>query len=332
MQTPKQVLIIQTASLGDVILATTLPESFHADDAGWQIDILVRKGSEGLFTGHPFVRNVLIWNKKEKKYAGLWKLLKDIRRTKYDHVINLQRFASTGFLTAFSGALYKTGFSKNPFSFHFTRKFPHLIGKDAGFHEIDRNLSLLKGIVKAVRIVKLYPSQDDFNEVEKLKQGKYIVIAPASLWETKRYPPEKWSIFIDSLPGDIFVYLIGSKSDIDLCNKIGEMCVKHSSLNLSGKLSLLQTAALMKDALMNFTNDSAPQHLASAMNAPVTTVFCSTVPEFGFGPLSDKMFVVETEEELSCRPCGLHGYKVCPKGHFKCALTITNEQLLSCLI
>jgi ADP-heptose:LPS heptosyltransferase len=332
MQNLKQVLIIQTASIGDVILATPLLESFHIDDAAWQIDILVRKGSESLFTGHPFVRNVLVWNKNERKYAGLWKLLKDIRRTKYDHVINLQRFASTGFLTAFSGSHYKTGFSKNPFSFLYTRKVQHIIGEDAGLHEIDRNLSLLKDILPAVRKVKLYPSESDFCEVVNLKKVRFICIAPASLWETKRYPPEKWVTFIDSLPEDILVYLIGSKSDIDLCNKIGEMCVKHSSLNLSGKLSLLQTAALMKDALMNFTNDSAPQHLASAMNAPVATVFCSTVPAFGFGPLSDKSFVVETKEELSCRPCGLHGYKVCPKKHFKCALTINNEQLLSCLI
>ncbi|MEI6854031.1 MAG: glycosyltransferase family 9 protein, partial [Bacteroidota bacterium] len=127
-------------------------------------------------------------------------------------------------------------------------------------------------------------------------------------------------------------YLIGSKSDDELCNKIAENCVKRTSVNLSGKLSLLQTAALMKDALMNFTNDSAPQHLASAMNAPVATIFCSTVPSFGFGPLSEVSFVIETAQPLPCRPCGLHGYRVCPEKHFNCALTINNEQLLSCLI
>jgi ADP-heptose:LPS heptosyltransferase len=247
-------------------------------------------------------------------------------------VINLQRFASTGFLTAFSGARNTTGFAKNPFSFLFTRKVPHSIGTEGGLHEVDRNLSLLVGITPAVRKVKLYPTENDYNEVAKLKQEKYICIAPASLWETKRYPSEKWSELIDSLPENVRVYLIGSKSDADLCNQIGEMCVKHTSLNLSGKLSLLQTAALMKDSIMNFTNDSAPQHLASAMNAAVATVFCSTVPVFGFGPLSDVSFVVETAEKLVCRPCGLHGYKVCPEKHFKCALTINNEQLLSCLI
>jgi heptosyltransferase-2 len=79
---------------------------------------------------------------------------------------------------------------------------------------------------------------------------------------------------------------------------------------------------------MNYVNDSAPLHLASAVNASVTAIFCSTVPDFGFGPLSDKSRVVETQEKLDCRPCGLHGFKACPEGHFKCATAIKTEQLL----
>jgi heptosyltransferase II len=98
--------------------------------------------------------------------------------------------------------------------------------------------------------------------------------------------------------------------------------------NLAGKLSFLQTAALMKDAIMNYVNDSAPMHIASSVNAPVTAVFCSTVPSFGFGPLSQKSFFLETNEKLDCRPCGLHGYKACPKGHFKCAETISVNALV----
>ncbi len=292
---------------------------------------MVRKGAETLFAGHPFIRNVLVWDKSESKYARLWKLLKQIRAARYDHVINLQRFASTGWVTAFSKAKQTTGFAKNPLSFLFTRKVPHRIGTEGGLHEVDRNVTLLQGMVAPVRKVRLYPSENDLKAVVSLKQGPYICIAPASLWETKKYPFEKWVNFIASLPDGMLVYLIGSKADVDLCNKILENCVKKAGLNVSGQLSLLQTAALMKDALMNFTNDSAPQHLASAMNAPVAAVFCSTVPAFGFGPLSDRSFVIETTEKLACRPCGLHGYKVCPEKHFKCALTIKNEQLLTCL-
>ena len=82
---------------------------------------------------------------------------------------------------------------------------------------------------------------------------------------------------------------------------------------------------------MNYVNDSAPMHFASAVNAPITAVYCSTLPSFGFGPLSNKNFVVETEVKLSCRPCGLHGKKACPLKHFKCAFTIREQQLLNTL-
>ncbi len=101
--------------------------------------------------------------------------------------------------------------------------------------------------------------------------------------------------------------------------------------NTCGKLSLLQTALLMKNAKRVFCNDSAPSHLASAVNTPQTVIFCSTVVEFGFGPLSDDSQVVSVGE-LTCRPCGIHGHKACPLGHFKCALDIDVNRVLATLI
>jgi heptosyltransferase II len=85
---------------------------------------------------------------------------------------------------------------------------------------------------------------------------------------------------------------------------------------------------LLAGARMNYVNDSAPLHLCSAMNAPTTAVFCSTVLQFGFGPLAEKARVVETPEPLECRPCGLHGYRECPLGHFRCATSIPTAELL----
>ncbi len=98
----QKILVIQTAFTGDVVLATAVVEKLHQFYPEAEIDFLLRKGNEGLLKDHPFIEQVLIWNKKEKKFKNLFGLLKEIRRKKYDKVINLQRFASTGFLTAFS--------------------------------------------------------------------------------------------------------------------------------------------------------------------------------------------------------------------------------------
>jgi heptosyltransferase-2 len=150
-------------------------------------------------------------------------------------------------------------------------------------------------------------------------------MSPASVWFTKQLPVEKWVELIKGTKST--VYLLGAKGDAALADEIKQQANRDNVYSLTGELSLLQSAALMADAQMNYVNDSAPMHLASAMNAPVTAIFCSTVPYFGFGPLSDESRIIETKERLDCRPCGLHGYKACPKGHFRCALSIEVEAI-----
>jgi ADP-heptose:LPS heptosyltransferase len=212
-------------------------------------------------------------------------------------------------------------------SLFFTRRFRHEIGNDR--HETIRNLELVSALTDdKPEKPALYPSRTDYKKIEAWQKGSYICIAPTSVWFTKQYPAGKWTELISRLPAKTTVYLLGSLADSEACDTIVQAVSQKNVHNLCGKLSLKESAALMKSAQMNYVNDSAPLHLASAVNAPVTAVFCSTVPDFGFGPLSDKSRVVETQEKLDCRPCGLHGFKACPKGHFKCALTIKTEQLL----
>jgi ADP-heptose:LPS heptosyltransferase len=259
-------------------------------------------------------------------------------------VINVQRFAATGFLTAWSGAGQTIGFDKNPFSRWFSKRVPHPVGNT---HEIDRNHQLIAAITDPIPArPRLYPSSRDEERVRQYQQGSYLTVSPASVWFTKQYPKEKWISFLRRLPPSRVVYLLGAPSDNALCedirvavtgnqgNGVSVSSSENTSfgptiINLCGRLSFLQSAALMRGATMNYTNDSAPMHFATSVNAPVTAIYCSTIPGFGFGPLSDSSFIVEIQEPLDCRPCGLHGYKACPRGHFHCALRITDAQLLA---
>ncbi|MBS1975569.1 MAG: glycosyltransferase family 9 protein [Bacteroidetes bacterium] len=323
-------LVIQTAFIGDVVLATCLIEKLHQHFPQAKIDFLVRKGNEALLCNNPYLDNVLVWDKKKNKQRNLWKLLLQVRKSHYDKVINVQRFAATGLLTAFSGAKETIGFDKNPFSFLFTKKIPHSVNN--GMHEIARDLHLIKDFTDgSAAMPRLYPSQKDFRKVEEYQLRPYITVSPASVWFTKQYPVTKWISFINKIKPGLQVHLLGGPGDINLCRQIIDACKNQPVFDLSGKLSFLESAALMKGAVMNYTNDSAPMHFASAMNAPVAAVFCSTIPAFGFGPLSDKKTIIEIKEKLDCRPCGLHGYKACPKVHFNCAHKIQDEQLLQAL-
>ncbi len=332
-------LIIQTAFIGDVVLATILIEKLHADFPYIKIDFLLRSGNEGLLENHPLLNEVLIWNKKQNKTKNLFALIKVIRNNNYDKVINVQRFFSTGLITALSNAKEKIGFDKNPLSFLFDVKVKHVIGiKEKPVHEVQRNLKLIKHFTSDKPVmVKLYPSKEDYENVKQLivnsqrSTVNYICIAPSSVWFTKQFPKEKWIAFIEKLDKQLIIFLLGAASDKFLCNEIIHALPDYAIKNVCGELSFLQSAALMQNAIMNYVNDSAPMHIASAVNAPVTAVFCSTIPWFGFTPLSNKSFVVEKTEPLYCRPCTTHGKRKCPEKHFKCALDILPEQLLATL-
>lgn len=315
----KKFLVIQTAFIGDVILATAVTEHLHKHFPNAQISMLVRAGNESLFQGHPFIHRVHVWNKKSAKYQNLFKLISTIRAEHFDGVINLQRHTASAIITLFSGAGKTAGFDSSALSVFFNHRFKHQLGKrnDLEYaHEVDRCLQLTTPWLKLEKASPaLYPTSNDFSAVTPFTSKPFITISPSSVWFTKQAPLEVWRQLIAART-DVQIYLLGGPGDSSLCDSLASDNA-HVSV-LAGKLSLLQSAALMKQAEMNYTNDSAPLHLCSSMNAPVRAVFCSTIPEFGFGPLSNNSGIVQSRLELPCKPCGNHGKSACPKGHFDC--------------
>lgn len=312
----KRILVIQTAFLGDVILATPVVSALKTKFPESSIDILVKKGNESLLSNNPKIHTIYTLDKSKGKFKEIRTLISTFKKSQYDLVVNLHRFGSSGLIAGLSKGKLIIGFKKNPFSFLYHRKKQHKIGD--GTHEVKRNLSLISEFTNdTILRPELYPAEKDFKKLSKYKSAKYYCLAPASVWYTKQLPAEKWIELINMLPKENQIFLLGAPSDKELCDRIIHDSRRSNATNLCGELSLMESAALMKDASRNYVNDSGPLHIASAMNAPVTSFFCSTVPDFGFGPLSDDHEIAEVKN-LSCRPCGLHGHKECPKGHFKC--------------
>ncbi len=312
-----RILVVQTAFIGDAILATALLEKLRADYPNASLDLMVRKGNETLFQHHPYLNKLYIWDKGAGKYLNLYAAAREIRLCCYDYLINLQRFWSTGLLALFSRAGQRMGFSENPLSMFYDVKVPYPF--DQGLHEVARNQRLIAHLTDSLPgRPALYPSIADLEAVAPLKAAPYVCLAPASVWFTKRLPPSKWVELARRLAADFRLFFIGAPEDRLLCSEIIAELPQGAVRNLCGELSLLQSAALIKDARMNYVNDSAPLHLASGVNGPTTAFFCSTVVDFGFGPLADTARVAQIEEDLYCRPCGIHGRRKCPQGHFRC--------------
>lgn len=343
----RRILVIQTAFIGDVVLATAMLENLHAAYPSAKLDILVRQGANELFTNHPYMNQVHVWDKKKNKYQHLFQIIKTIRSNKYDVVINVQRYLATGIITVLSGAKKTIGFDKNPLSFLFSEKVKHQFGgaaqavstapnasatspHETSPHETSRNHTLLVSLTTApVAKPALYASAANFAAVKKFQSAPYICMSPGSVWETKKMPAKNWIDLINAVPTNYSIYLMGAPNETALCEEILSGSSRGNVFNIAGQLNLLEAAALIKGAHLNYVNDSAPMHLASATDAPVTAIYCSTIPAFGYGPLSSVQFIVESPEHLPCKPCGLHGKKACPLGHFNCGNSITTAQLLA---
>jgi len=317
----RSILLIQTAFLGDVILATPVISELNRIFPNVQIDVLVKKGNETLLANNSKISTVYTFDKSRNKLVEMIRLISGFRKKNYDLVLNLHRFGSSGLIAGFSGGKKIFGFNKNPFAFLYTKRFKHEIGN--GTHEVTRNLALINEFgSETILRPELFPSKKDCSIVEPFTKDKLVCLAPASVWSTKQLPEEKWVELIQSFSSDLKIYLVGANSDNALCQSIIDKSGRVGTIvNLAGKFSILQTAALFAKSQQVYVNDSGPLHIASAMNTPVTAFFCSTVPEFGFGPLSEKSEIKQVND-LPCRPCGIHGHKECPLGHYNCGKNI----------
>jgi len=329
-----KILLIQTAFLGDVVLATALVESLHTAYPQAELHMLVRRGNEGVLEGHPHLASVWVWDKRSK-YKDLFRLIREVKAARFDAVVCVQRFAAMGLLTALSGAKIRSGFSKNPLSRFFTHQAEHRLPDPEGRHEVERNQRLLSPFPEAkLANPFLAPSSKALAEAAPYQgDAPYICLAPASVWATKQWPADKWAELLQLLHTGAphhRLYLIGGPGDAPLADDILRQAgVGERAQNLCGRLSLMGSAALLAKAKRLYANDSGPIHLASAVSCPTTAVFCSTIPAFGFGPLAPDSRVVEEPVGLPCRPCGLHGHKTCPQGHFLCARSIAAAEVVT---
>lgn len=327
----KNILIIQTAFIGDTILASHFARAVKDKYPNSKIHFFLRKGNESVIQGLPTIEKTWVWDKQGGKAKNLFKLISELRKIKFDMVFNLHRHFNSGLITAMMKSPMKAGFKQNPLSFFYTRKINHQIPDPRGWHEVQRNLELIPNY-EISNDQKSYkpelPLQEkNFDKVSPYVTDNYFVVAPASVWFTKAWSEQKYRELTAELVKLGKVIFIGAPSDKDLCDRIRKDF--PNTENLCGALNLLDSAALMKNARRVFVNDSAPLHLASCVNAKTTAIFCSTVPAFGYTPLADDSVVVDVGNSLQCRPCGLHGYKACPLGHFKCSEDIEIKKVIA---
>ncbi len=323
------ILVIQTAFLGDAILTTSLVRALKQTYPDAKIDILTIPGTSIVFKFNPHINNTLVFDKRNssKKYLSFISLCIKLRAKHYDLAVSAHLSWSSSLLMFLSGIPNRLGFPRQklltmtielPKGIPIAKRYLRLMTvlTDQEFSSQTELFWDEKTDVCVDKLVKDYITSDE----------KVIGIAPGSIWNTKRWLPEYFSSLISMLDKyKIKCILIGGNDDIDLCNTISTNS-GVTPLNLAGKLSILGSAALIKRLRLLVTNDSAPLHLANAVETDVIAIFGPTVKRFGFFPFRESDKVLEIE--LECRPCGKHGGNSCPQTHFRCMKAITPDMVL----
>jgi heptosyltransferase II len=333
----KKILVVQTAFLGDVVLALPLVQVLKEKIPAAVIDMLVIPRTSELLRNHPDINEILLFDKRGKDAGlkGLFRQARKLRERTYDIAFVPHRSLRSAAVVALARIPHRIGFQKNAGRFLFNS----LVHYVQSCHEIERNLSLLGSIgitIDGKKYPRLYPSGEDKKIVDDFlsSHSKYdtkmlIAVAPGTVWNTKRWLEDRFIELVRKLAAvGFYVVLIGGNEDAEICKQIVKSVSSAQTFSAAGKLTLLQSTELIHRSRVLVCNDSAPMHLAVAVETPVVAIFGATVPEFGFAPYGRHDIVVETKG-LSCRPCSIHGGDKCPITTFDCMKNISAETVYS---
>ena len=332
MSVVKNILVVQTAFLGDVILTLPLMQVLKKFMPKSKVHMLTVPNAARLVQNHPCIDRTIVFDKRgtDTGMAGLLRIAHVIRSTQYDIAFLPHRSLRSALLACLSRVPIRIGFKNSLARYFYTSVVPYV----EEHHEIERNLSLLSALGidwESPELPNLYPSEDDGRQVDRVlfeleivRFSNLIAVAPGTNWNTKRWLPERFAGLSKLLAQEQFdVLLVGGEQDVELCRTIAEMSGSTHVYSVAGRLTLLQSAELIRRCRAAISNDSASMHLAVAMRTPVIAIFGATVPEFGFYPYGIHDVVVETHG-LSCRPCTKHGGEECPIKTFECMTNISH--------
>ncbi len=330
----EKILFIQTAFPGDAIL--TLPaikklKEFFLDSV---IDVLCIPTTKEIFEASPFVDSAIVLDKKgaQKSLIQTYKFIKQLKLNNYTRVYSSHRSLRTALIVLLLEIRESFGFDNSSLM----HVYKNLIAYDINKHEVQRNLDLVgfdydekswKIIPEIIGDEPALSKIDSYLNQHQLNNG-FIAVAPGSVWNTKKYPAEYYEevikYFVDKKNK---VVLIGGDSDKLLCENLTAQ-FSENVFNSAGNFTIVESIELLRHAKLLISNDSAPTHMGVCADINVLTIYCSTIPGFGFYPYNKNSTYVSFDD-LKCKPCGIHGYDVCPIKTFDCGKKLLPTEVIS---
>ncbi len=304
-----KILILRFSSIGDIVLTTPVVRCLKQQLNGCEIHYATKSRFASLLQDNPYIDKVHLLEN------SLPDLIKELRQENFDFVIDLHHNLRTFFIKKLVNG---KSFSFNKINFEKWLMVNFKINHLPSEHIVDRYLKTVEtlGVKGDRRELDFFLNEEEaaFGKVFSTKNN-YIAFAIGGQFNTKKMPPERIVELINSLRKN--VVLLGGKEDEAAANFIASKTKLVG--NFCGKISIHQSAAIIKYADAVITHDTGMMHIAAAFQKKIVTIWGNTIPQFGMQPyLQNDLFFNAEVDDLKCRPCSKIGFDACPKKHFNC--------------
>lgn len=314
----KKILVIKFRHIGDVLLTVPAIRALKETFPDASISVLVNSGTEDMLSDNPVIDELIVFNRRIKnlstikRYMKEIRFLKEIRARGFDMTADLTGGDRSAVVSLLSGARYRLAINPGKKGFAGKRFFyTHLADIDKQKHTLLQNLDVPRqfGInTNNLEVDFFIPDEIRLNIKKIFKENginqnnKVVHIHPTSRWLFKCWKDEYMAEVIGWLIKKGIKVVVTSapdKKEIDKAKKILSLC-SSLLLDLCGKTSIKELAAISEASDLFIGIDSAPMHIAAAVKTPVIALFGPT-GENVWGPYGNSHIVLT--KNLLCKPC-----------------------------
>ena len=320
----QRALVIQLRHHGDVLLTSPVFTVLKNHAPALEVDALVYAETRVMLDFHPAISQVHVVDRRWKERHALarvaheWRLHSALRARGYDLLVHLSEHPRGAWLARSLGVRCAVAHDFPRKRAIWKRSFTHLapLPGNGRRHRVELNLDTLRRIGiqpgDEERKLKIVPGTDAERAVEELLAAEglaakgFIHFHPGSRWQFKCWPAERAAALIDVLAKRGECVVLTSAPDAKELELIADIRKRTSHfVDFSRKTTLKQSAALCARAKLFIGVDSAPMHIAAAVQTPTIALFGPS-GDLDWGPWKVPHRVVASSEH-ACRPCGNDG-------------------------
>ena len=329
------ILIVNPFGIGDVLFSTPLIHTLKNSFPNGRLGFLCNKRSAPLLRNNPFLDEIFIYERDDfKRLLSVSKLkwlkefgsfIRRIKEAKFELAIDLSLSANFGFFLWLAGIKKRIGYNYKNRGFYLTKSVKLSGYEDRHVVEYYNGLLELAGIKPKYRDLELYLKDEDRQSAENILKEYHIdgsvpLIALSAgggaSWgveaKIKRWPEEKFALLVNKIieKYKVTVIILGDLKERDLLLNI-ETGLQGKAINLTGRTTLTQSAAIINRADLFIGNDGGLLHIAVALKRKTISFFGPVDPRV-YGPYPpDEARHIVLRKTLECSPC-YHKFRLNP--------------------